>query len=449
MTPRDLTQVIDSGMCIGCGACVAADPSIELELDPRTLGYRPSHPGNAAAAAVCPALSVDFDALHGRVFPGGEVTEHGVVESVHLAQSTDEARNRRASSGGLIKELLLQALADPQVTGVISIVHQGGLDFAASLVTDPADVDTLPGSIYHALPFDGALRILSERPGRYVLVAIPCQLEGIYTYVHTQAPHLAERIHSTVGLLCGWQYTHHALRAICEYKGVDADDITDVSFRGEGPVGKLRITTSSTSVDVSRRVDFSYQVAFDRSFNIPRCHLCINHSNFLADIVVGDAWLPSTVFTRTGISLVICRTPQSRRALDDLAADGRVVSVEVGTAEIEESQTRRVVFGDFAYAYQDYLREIGAPHPEMTGPNRRATRPVPRSEVEAFHAELGVKLAMQARREYGRLWRRKLRREMPRLSKRYLDWFLVRVVRVKSLTGRRREVPLTEMRRFR
>jgi coenzyme F420-reducing hydrogenase beta subunit len=447
--PSNLAQVIESGMCIGCGACVAADSSIQLELDPTTQGYRPSHPGDEKAAAVCPALAVDFDLLHDRVFPGREVGEHGVIESVHLAQSTDEGRNTRASSGGLIKELLLRALADPEVTGVISIVHRGGVDFGAQLVTDPDDVDSLPGSIYHALPFDDALRILAEHEGRYVLVAIPCQLEGIYTYVHTQAPHLADRIHSTIGLLCGWQYTHHALRAICDYKGVDYDDITDISFRGDGPVGKLHIATSTSAVEVSRRVDFSYQVAFDRSFNVPRCHLCVNHSNFLADIVVGDAWLPSTVFTRTGISLVICRTRAARMSLDALADAGRVVSVEVGTPEIEESQTRRVVFGDFAYAYQDYLRETGQPHPEMTGPNRRASRPVPRDEVVEFHAELGVKRGMQARREYRQLWRRKLRREMPRLSKRYLDWFLVRVLRVKSLTGERKEVSLGDMRRFR
>lgn len=449
MTHSSLAQVIESGMCIGCGACVAADPTIRLELDPVGQGYRPSHPGDDRAVAVCPALQVDFDMLHERVFPGQDVGEHGVVESVHLAQSTDEGRNMRASSGGLIKELLLQALADPEVTGVISIVHRGGLDFGASLVTDPGDVDSLPGSVYHALPFDGALRILSETPGRYVLVAIPCQLEGIYTYIHTQAPHLADRIHGTIGLLCGWQYTHHAVRAICDYKGIDFERITDISFRGEGPVGKLRITTPSGSVEVSRRVDFSYQVAFDRSFNIPRCHLCVNHSNFLADVVVGDAWLPSTVFTKAGISLVICRTASARAALESLAVAGRVVSVEVGTPEIEESQTRRVVYGDFAYAYQDYLREQGRPHPVMTGPNRRSTRLVSREEVEDFDTELQVKREMQSRREYRQLWRRKLRREMPRLSKRYLDWFLVRVVRVKSLTGQRKEVPLEAMRRFR
>lgn len=449
MVHSDLTQVIDSGMCIGCGACVAADPSIRLVLDERRQNFRPAHAGNERAAAVCPALAVDFDMLHEHVFPGRDVGEHGVVESVHLAQSTNRSRNLKASSGGLIKELLIRALADPDVTGVISLVHEGGTDFGAGLITDERDVDELPGSIYHAVAFDGALRIITEQPGKYVLVAIPCQLEGIHTFIATQAPHLADRIHSTVGLLCGWQYTHHAVRAICDFKGVDVNDITDISFRGDGPVGKLRIDTPTKSVAVSRRVDFSYQVAFDRSFNIPRCHLCINHSNFLADIVVGDAWLPSTVFTKSGISLVICRTPESRSMLAALAEDGRVVSIEVGTAEIEESQTRRVVFGDFAYAYQDYLREVGQPHPQMEGPNRPAAHPVDRHEAEVFHEELRTKLAMQDQQQYRQLWRRKLRREMPRLGKRYLDWFLVRVVRVKSLTGQRREVSTSQMRRFR
>ena len=201
-----------------------------------------------------------------------------------------------------------------------------GLDFQPRLITDPADIDQMPGSIYHNLAQPRALELLAENDGRYVLVAIPCQLEGIYSYIHTQRPELADRIAFTVGLLCGWQYSHHSIRAICEYKGIDPDAIVDISYRGGGPVGKLRIVTADGKVTTtSRRVDIGYQVAFDRHFNTPRCHLCINHSNFLADIVVGDAWLPSTLTTKTGISLVICRTPRvasaGRRAAGERAGD--------------------------------------------------------------------------------------------------------------------------------
>lgn len=446
---RNLQQVIDSAMCIGCGACIAADPTLTLELDPVRQTWRPSHASTSAAADVCPAIAVDFDFLHEQIFPGAEVGPHGVIESVMLAQSVDFDRNLAASSGGLIKELMLDYLAHPDIDGVISLVHKGGIEFEPQLIVDPGEVDGLPGSIYHAVPFDKALEILAAREGRFVLVAIPCQLEGIFTYIHRHAPHLAKRIHTTIGLLCGWQYSHHAIRAITQYKGVDFDALTDIAWRGGGPVGKLTLTTPEGVTSVSRRVDFSYQVAFDRSFNSPRCHLCINHSNFLADLVVGDAWLPATVYTKTGISLLICRTPDARKTIDRLTAEGRIKSTVVSTEEITESQTHRVVFGDFAYAYQEYLAANGLPHPVMQGPNRAEADLVNRDQVVDFHRELKKKLKLQDDRRYRRLWWRKLTREFPRLAKRYLEWFLVRIVRIKSLTGKREEVSRDQIRIFR
>ncbi len=437
---KTLQDVIDSGMCVGCGACVAADPSLSLRFDDLRQTWQPDGPGSEAAAEVCPAIQVDFPALHAAVFPGAEVTQFGVVHRVMLAQSVDRDRNLRASSGGLIKELLQHYIEEEHVDGVIALDHIQGTLFEPALLQTPEEVDALPGSIYHINPLDKALKILAENEGRFVVVGIPCQLEGMLSYIHRQAPHLAPRIHATVGLLCGWLYNHHALRAVCRYKGVDYDAIEDVAYRGGGPVGKLRIQTPAKSVAVSRRVDFAYQVAFDRSFNIPRCHTCVNHSNYLADIVVGDAWLPSTVFTKTGISLLIIRKAAAADVVDRLAARGRIVGSTVSVQEIEESQKRRVVFGDFAYAYLDHLRAVGEHAPDMVGPNRPAARLRPRAEAETFHKELQRKRALQNQRKYRTLWLRKATLELPRLLHRYLDWFLVRILRVKSYAEERKEL---------
>ena len=294
-----------------------------------------------------------------------------------------------------------------------------------------------------------ALQLLKTNEGRFVLVAIPCQLEGIFSYIHKLEPSLKAKVHSTVGLLCGWQYTHHAIRAICEYTGVAFDELTDISWRGGGPVGKLRLTTASREKLVSRRLNFSYQVAFDRSFNIPRCHQCVNHSNFLADIVVGDAWLPSTVFTRTGISLIICRSPWTKALLDDLRELNRIVTVEVGEAEIVESQSRRVVFGDFAYAYQEFLSDRQLPFSTMQAPNRRESDLLSEAKVEEFHNELQRKLVLQSERRYRYLLWRKLVLELPALSKKYINWFTRRILRIQSLKGERVEVASSKLKVFR
>ncbi len=446
---HDLSGVIGSSMCIGCGACAAADPTVELRLHPDKLIYEPSHPSDERAAAVCPAVQVDFPGLQERLFPGAEQTPYGVVHSVMLAQSTDEERNRKASSGGLIKELLVHHLSRPDIDGVIALAEVGGLDFQPRLLTRPEEVDTLPGSIYHNLAQPRAIELLRANEGRFVLVAIPCQLEGIWQYVFTHEPHLRDRIATTIGLLCGWQYSHHAIRAICQFKGLDPDAIEQVSYRGDGPVGKLRIRAAGREVAVSRRVDFGYQVAFDRSFNTPRCHLCVNHHNMLADLVVGDAWLPSTVMTRTGISLLINRTAEADATIRRLAGDGRLVFSDVTVEEIKESQTRRVVFGDFAYAYGEYLDELGVHRPRMVAANRQAARLAPRRDVEAFHRELTRKLELQRAGRYRYLKWRKATKELRRFLGRYVSWFLVRVVKIKSLLGQRKEVPREKLEIFR
>lgn len=435
----DLSAVLESNMCIACGACAVADPSLSLVLDPTTLLYQPNGVGNADAADVCPAIAVDFPGLEEQIF-GTSGGPYGVVDEVFLAQSTTRERNLAASSGGLIKELLLDYLARPDVDGVIALTEVEGLEFRPEMITGLDQVDTLPGSVYHNVPLTRALEILAQNEGRFVVVAIPCQLEGIYNYVTKKAPQLMERIHTTIGLLCGWTYSHHALKAICEFKGLDYDDLHEVSYRGGGPVGKLRLRDSSKEVAVNRRVDFSYQVAFDRSFNAPRCHTCINHHNMLADLVVGDAWLPSTVTTRTGISLLICRSPETTATVRSMHADGRVRLLDASEEEIKESQTRRVVFGDFAYAYADHRRGLGLHTPEMAGGNKAVTRPAPEKEVAKFHRELERKLALQQQGRYQYLRFRKATVELRRYLWRYLRWFGVRVLKLKSLAGARKEI---------
>jgi coenzyme F420 hydrogenase subunit beta len=427
----DLRGVLDNDLCIACGACVFADPSLELRLHPEKLIFEPTHAGNQDAAEVCPAVEVDFQRLQDLLFPGADQSPYGVVHSVMLAQSTDLDRNLRASSGGMIKEVLIDLLSRDDVDGAIVLQHVEGLDFQPGLITRVEEVDRLPGSIYHNLPKHRVLELLRENDGRYVVVAIPCELEGIYNYIFKREPHLRERIHTTVGLLCGWQYNWHSIRAICEFKGVDPDRVVDVSYRGDGPVGKLRILTDEgTEHTTSRRLDFGYQVAFDRTFNTPRCHLCINHSNFLADIVVGDAWLASTLGTKTGISLIINRREQSDELVRGLADRGRVVFSEVTVNEIRESQKPRVAFGDFAYAYAEYLDELGLHRPRMDGPNRPAAELADRKEVATFHHELQRKLELQRARRYRYLFWRKATKELRRFLSRYWDWFTHRVLRM-------------------
>ena len=103
---------------------------------------------------------------------------------------------------------------------------------------------------------------------------------------------------------------------------------------------------------------------------------------------------------------------------------------EVTVSEIRESQKPRIAFGNFAYAYAEYLDELGLPYPKMDGPNRSAAELVPRPEVEKFHKELLRKLELQRARRYRFMFWRKATKELGRFLSRYWDWFTHRVLRV-------------------
>ncbi|MEI8286068.1 MAG: hypothetical protein WCG15_02080, partial [Actinomycetes bacterium] len=70
---NSLSGVIDAGMCIGCGACEMVDPTVQVSLNPKRLIFEPDTPGSIDAAAVCPAVAVDYEGIQKYLFPNAEI----------------------------------------------------------------------------------------------------------------------------------------------------------------------------------------------------------------------------------------------------------------------------------------------------------------------------------------------------------------------------------------
>ena len=159
--------------------------------------------------------------------------------------------------------------------------------------------------------------------------------------------------------------------------------------------------------------------------------------------------MPSTVFTKTGISLVVCRSEKAEQVLQGLVDDGSCVSLQVTEDEIRESQTERVVYGEFAYAYAEHLRSLGGHVPELHGPNEGHGELHSDKVVAKFHRELVRKQALMAARRYRYMKFRKATLELRSYVMRYVRWFTVRILRVKSLSGQRKEIPREKLSAFR
>lgn len=416
---KNLLNVINNGYCVGCGVC-AATGEVQLGINSKTLVYEPLGPGGSKSASICPSIKVNYSELQQKLFPHETQSPLGVVRQINLAQSTNEVRNLKASSGGIIKEILYELLSEKTIDGAIALQHEDGLIYEPKLTRNADDVDNLPGSIYHNISFEKALSILKANDGKYAIVAIPCQLEGLYNYIFEIEPELIHRIYCTIGLICGWTYTHHSILSFCHYKKLDFNKITNIAFRGDGPKGLLQIEFRDKVVKYNRNTDLDYIVAFDRSSNLPRCHLCVNHINYLADIVVGDAWLKRVSATRTGVSIVISRSATGQQIFQTLINKNKIVSLPASETDIEESQGRNFTYGDLAYSYGNFLRQKKMFTPNLIGPNLSKSRPVALREIINFDRENRKKILLQHNRSYWQLWFRKIGKD----ALRYLLKFL-------------------------
>lgn len=440
-------SVINENLCIACGACTEVD-DIDIVLNKDTGLYEPKAEFSPKNFDYCPSVNVDFIELQKFVFDQVPKDKYGVVHKVFLAQSVNNERNLKASSGGLIKEIGKYYFDNfKNSAGIIALDENSGLDYSASLIKSFEEFDNLPGSIYHQVNFQNLYKILKNNKQPSAVVAIPCVLEGLYNYIYKFDSKLMNKIDLTIGLLCGWTYSHKSVESI-KYFNKFNFPIKKISYRGDGPIGNLKISSKQKKLSISRRVNFSYQVAFDRSFNSPRCLLCVNHSNFLAEIVIGDAWLPSTLFTKTGISLVITRTKRATKIIEEMKKNGSINLLEVSKDEILASQSKEVVSNSSAIKRINYLNSISKFTPKFKldndiFPNYEFDKKTSKEMQRVF-----TKRKLISQSKFKKLYYRKLLVEFFPLFKRYLIWFLKRVLRFESVFGKRKELKNDKLKIF-
>ncbi|MHA1632039.1 MAG: Coenzyme F420 hydrogenase/dehydrogenase, beta subunit C-terminal domain, partial [Candidatus Freyarchaeota archaeon] len=112
--------------------------------------------------------------------------------------------------------------------------------------------------------------------------------------------------------------------------GVKPDEVAELDYRGLGWPGSMLIRLKK---GLSLRVPYvggwkAYWPLFSSFFFTPwRCLMCPDETNELADVSVGDAWLPELRNEKIGESVVVARTRLGEEFLKEAASSG-VISLK-------------------------------------------------------------------------------------------------------------------------
>ncbi|MDP8931840.1 MAG: Coenzyme F420 hydrogenase/dehydrogenase, beta subunit C-terminal domain [Actinomycetota bacterium] len=242
-------EVVDTGLCTGCAACVMACPQDVLAY---TADYLPVQIGEGMGldqcvtgdrgcdicTRACPrfrAWETEFDReLFGRVRLADEV--YGVARSVHLARATNARVHEAGQDGGLVSVLLMWGLETGRIDGALTskIVDQRGpFDAEPVLATTPAEVLATAGSRYTYSANPLAMKEADQRRLKNIaLVGMSCQASINGSVSSRGVNKYRRKIALTVGLLCSKTFTYEGQRQVLADHGIDIDEVAKVNVKG-------------------------------------------------------------------------------------------------------------------------------------------------------------------------------------------------------------------------
>lgn len=320
-------EVITSGLCTGCAACVIACPHDVIGYQHVAGGYTPFHleeedgpagcghgdRGCTLCTRACPrfrAWEPELDTfLFGRERTAAEVS--GISKDVVLARATDPELAEVGQDGGLVSAILIYALESGLIdAALVSYLEGDGSTWRAipGVARTRDDVIRSAGSRYtysaNTLAYPDAAEAGAER---IALVGMSCQSSAPPTLKVRKAGKVARRISLNIGLLCSKTFDDRIFEDLLEAKyGLARAEIKKMNIKG-----RLQIWCHD-----GRYVEVPLKECHE--FTREGCKMCPDFAAEHADISTGG------IGAFNDWTLTVIRTDVGRELMDGMLAAGLV-----------------------------------------------------------------------------------------------------------------------------
>ncbi|MCX7303714.1 MAG: Coenzyme F420 hydrogenase/dehydrogenase, beta subunit C-terminal domain [Hyphomicrobiales bacterium] len=371
--PLSLGEIVENGLCIGCGLCCSiADPgTVEMVMTPEGR-ERPKarqaldRSTLAKINAVCPGTRI---AGPPAAAFNAELTDivWGPAERLVLGRAGDPTVRFVGSGGGVLTALGQFLLSSGRVKSVLHVAasrsqpmrNERRLSFDAASVLEGAGSRYGPAATL--LDFGDIL----DRGEPFALIAKPCDITAVRNLALLD-PRVDEYMRYALAFVCGGASDLSKSEQVLQRFGLCEDELTLFRYRGHGNPGVNRIETRDR-----RAFEITYRQLWedeDKWMIQPRCKICPDAIGQVADIAVHDAWLNGgPAVENEPLNSIIVRSGRGLELFDAAVEAGAlVIKRETDIAEISELQSHQVRKRRAVWARLKGMEIAGRPVPFVT-----------------------------------------------------------------------------------
>lgn len=344
-------SVIAGGYCVGCGVCaVPSDSPFEIFLNEQGFYQAKlkvgSHTDTDAYdyTQICPfgANSRTEDELANAIFPHTPKSHKalGRFTKCYAGRVTASDFYSNGSSGGVAKWILYTLLKDKLVDYVIQVFptkasETGGLLYKFDIIDTIQGVKAGSKSAYYPVELSEVLQQVLNKPARYAITGIPCFLKAVRSLCLTNEI-LNERITYCIGIICGHMKSANYAKFMAWQLGVQPDKLESFDFRKKiqgakaNEKGLMALDRQGNIWGPEKEqkyVGTDYGIGL---FKYKACDYCDDVFAEVADVTIGDAWLPR--YMEQGTSMVVVRNPLFDSLFSQYSSDLSLEMVLAGDA---------------------------------------------------------------------------------------------------------------------